>query len=61
MACRVYDPTYYKMMTKVVYDMHFENTKVKQIMWTKLNEMMLKHMFPKSNLKGFMTNSVQTN
>jgi hypothetical protein len=30
-------------------------------MWTKLNEMMLKHMFPKSNFKGFMVNNTQAN
>jgi hypothetical protein len=30
-------------------------------MWTKLNEMMLRHMFPKSNFKGFMVDSAQAN
>jgi len=30
-------------------------------MWTKLNEMMLKHGFPKPNFKGFMADSAQTN
>jgi hypothetical protein len=30
-------------------------------MWTKLNEMMLKHMFPKPNFKGFMANIAQAN
>jgi hypothetical protein len=57
MACHVYDLAYYIMMTIVVYDVPFENTKVKQIMWTKINEMMLEHMFPKSNFNGFMANS----
>jgi hypothetical protein len=30
-------------------------------MWTKLNETMLKHGFPKPNLKGFMVNNTQAN
>jgi hypothetical protein len=30
-------------------------------MWTKFNEMMLKHEFPKPNFKGFMVNSTQAN
>jgi hypothetical protein len=57
MACHMYDPTYYKMMTIVICDMQFEDIKAQQIMWTKLNEMLLKHGFPKSNFKGFMHNS----
>jgi len=56
----VYDPTYCKLMTIVVCDMQFEDTKTQQIMWTKLNEMMLKHKFPKPNFKGFMANSTTT-
>jgi hypothetical protein len=34
---------------------------VQQLMWTKLNQMMLKHRFPKPNFKGFMANSTQAN
>jgi hypothetical protein len=30
-------------------------------MWTKLNEMMLKHKFPKANFKIFMANNAQAN
>jgi hypothetical protein len=30
-------------------------------MWTKLNEMMLKHGFPKPNFKEFMGDSAQVN
>jgi hypothetical protein len=30
-------------------------------MWTKLNEMMLKHGFLKPNFKGFMVDSAQAN
>jgi hypothetical protein len=37
------------------------NTKVHQIMWTKLNDMMLKHGFPKPNFKGFMVDNAQAN
>ncbi len=49
MACHVYNPSYCKVMTITVYDMQFEDTKVQQIMWTKLNGMMQKHDFPKPN------------
>jgi len=40
MVCHVYDPAYCKVMTIVVCDMQFEDTKAQQIMWTKLNDMM---------------------
>jgi hypothetical protein len=30
-------------------------------MWIKLNEMMLRHMFPKLNFKGFMIDNAQAN
>jgi len=30
-------------------------------MWTKLNETMLKHKFPKPNFKGLMANNTQIN
>ncbi len=61
MACHVYNSTYCKVMTIVVCDMQFEETKVQQIMWTKFNEMKQKHDFPKSNFKGFMANNTQAN
>jgi hypothetical protein len=61
MACDVYDLVYYKVLTIAIYDMQFENTEVQQLMWTKLNEMMLKHGFLKSNFKGFMADITQTN
>jgi hypothetical protein len=54
MACHVYDPLYGKVLTITVCDIQSEDTKVQQLMWTKLNEMMLKHMFLKPNFKGFM-------
>ncbi len=41
--------------------MQFEDTKAQQIIWTKLNETMLKHGFPKPNFEGFMVDSAQTN
>jgi hypothetical protein len=34
-------------MTIMVCDMEFEDTEAQQIMWTKLDETMLKHGFPK--------------
>jgi hypothetical protein len=48
---------YSKRMTIVVYDMQFENTQAQHVMWTKLNDTMLKHGFPKLNFKGFMDNN----
>ncbi len=50
-----------KVTTTLVCDMQFEDIKAQQIMWTKLNETMLKHGFPKLNFEGFMANSAQTN
>ncbi len=41
--------------------MQFEDTKAQQIIWTKLNETMLKHGFPKPKFERFMANSAQTN
>jgi hypothetical protein len=47
------------VLTIAVYDMQFENIRVQWLMWTKLNEMMSKHRFPKPNFKGFMANNTQ--
>jgi len=44
----------------VVCDMQSGDTKAQQLMWTKLNEMMLKHGFLKPNFKGFMVDIAQT-
>ncbi len=41
--------------------MQFEDTKVGQFMWTKFNEMILKHGFPKPNFKGFIVHNTQAN
>jgi hypothetical protein len=46
MAFHVYDLAYCKMMAMVVCDMQSKDTKVQQIMWTRFNEIMLKHRFP---------------
>jgi hypothetical protein len=61
MACHVYNLAYCKMMTIVICDMQFKDIEVQRIMWTKLNEMMLKHRFLKPNFKEFMVNSAQAN
>lgn len=45
----VYDPFYYKVMTIVICDMQFEDTKVQCIMWWKLNKVMVRNCVP--NLK----------
>jgi hypothetical protein len=59
MACHVYDLVYCKVLTIDVCDMQFEDTKAQQLMSTKVNEMMLKHKFPKPNFKGFMADNAQ--
>ncbi len=61
MACHVYDPSYYKVMTIVICDMQFEEGEAQRIMWKKLNVTMMKHMFSKPNFKGFMANNAQVN
>jgi hypothetical protein len=57
MVCHVYDHVYCKTFTIVVCDMQFKDTEAQQIMWTRLNEMMLQHGFPKPNFKGFMADN----
>jgi hypothetical protein len=57
MVYHVYDPVYCKVLTIAVCDMQFEDTEAQQLMWTKLNEMMLKHGFAKPNFKGFMVDN----
>jgi hypothetical protein len=61
MACHVYDPSYCKVMTIVICDMKFEEAKTQRIMWTKLNVIMMKHIFLKPNFKGFMADSARVN
>jgi len=61
MAYHVYDFVYCKVLTIVICDMQIEDTEVQQFMWTKLNETMLKHRFPKPNFKEFMVDSAQAN
>ncbi len=61
MVCHVYDLAYGKVMTIVICEMQSKDIEVQQIMWTKLNETMLKHEFPKLNFKGFMAGNTQAN
>jgi hypothetical protein len=57
----MYNLAYCKVMTIIICDMQFEDMKAQQVMWTKLNDTLQKHDFPKSNFKGFMVDSVQAN
>ncbi len=41
--------------------MQCKDIEAQQLMWTKLNETMLKHKFPKPNFKGFMADNTQAN
>jgi hypothetical protein len=43
MVFHVYDCVYCKKLTIIVCDMQYEDIEVQQLMWKKLNEMMLKH------------------
>ncbi len=61
MVCHLYNHAYCKVMSIMICDMQFEDIEAQQIMWTKLNEIMLKHGFPKLNFKGFMANNTQAN
>ncbi len=61
MAYHVYDLKYCKVMTIIVCDMQFKDTKTQQIMWTKLNGIMFKHKYVEPNFKGFMVDNVQAN
>jgi hypothetical protein len=57
MACYVYDPVYYEKLTITICDMQSKEIETQRLMWTKFNETMLKHEFPKPNFKGFMTDN----
>jgi hypothetical protein len=57
MTYHVYNPTYCKVFIVVVCDMQSEDTKAQRLMWTKLNQTMLKHGSPKPKFKGFMVDS----
>jgi hypothetical protein len=61
MVCHVYNLMYCKMLTIAICDVQFEDIEAQQLMWTKLNEMMLKHKFPKPDFKGFMADNTRAN
>jgi hypothetical protein len=61
MACHVYGFTYCKIITIIICGMQFENIKAQQIIWTKFNHTMLKHMYHEPNFKGFMVDNAQAN
>ncbi len=57
MTYSMYNLAYCKVMTIVFCTIQFKDIEAQQIMWTKLNDTMLKHEFPKLNFKGLMVNS----
>jgi hypothetical protein len=61
MFYHVYNPAYCKVVTITICDMQSKDTKAQQVMWTKLNDTMLKCMFLKENFKGFMVDNAQAN
>lgn len=58
MGCHLYDSTHYKVMTIVIYDMQFEDTKAQYIMCTKFNNTMVKHGHFKPNFKKLLDNAL---
>jgi hypothetical protein len=61
-AHHVYDHVYYKVMTiTILWHVVWRHQSSTTHAWTKLNEMMLKHGFAKSNFKGFMANNTHAN
>ncbi len=61
MACHVYDPMYCKVFTIAICNMQSESTKALCVMWTKLNQVMLRFGLINPNFIGFMANSAQAN
>jgi len=57
MACHGYDPMYYKVFTIAICEMQFESTKIQCVMWTKINQVMLRFNFVNPNFKRFMANN----
>jgi len=61
MACYVYDPNFYRMMTITLCDMQFEDSIAQSNFWNNLNAVMAKHGIPLPYFKGFMANCAQAN
>ncbi len=57
MTCPIYDLIYCKVMTIIVCDMQSKDNQMQHIIWTKFNDTMVKHKYPKPNFKGFMVDS----
>ncbi len=60
-ACHVYDLVYCKMLIIAICGMQSESTKAQCVMWTKLNQVMLKFGLANPNFKGFMVDNAQAN
>ncbi len=61
MACHVYNLVYCKAFTIAVYDMQSESIEAQYVMWTKLNQVMIRFGLAHPNFKGFMVDSAQVN
>jgi len=61
LAYHVYDSLYCKVMTTVICDMQYENTRVQCVMWQNLNKVMANNGVPNPNFKGSMVDSVHAN
>jgi hypothetical protein len=61
MACHGYDSVYHKVMTNMIYDMQFEDTKAQCILWRKPNVIAEKKGLGMPVFKGFMADGVQAN
>jgi hypothetical protein len=61
MAYHVYDSRYCKVLTIACCDMQSEDGATQTLFWENLNDVMAENGVPKTNFKGFMTDSAQAN
>ncbi len=61
MACHVYDPIYFRVMTIVMFDMQVKDVEFKVLMWWALLRVMKINGVDNLQFKGFIANIVQVN
>ncbi len=61
MACHVYEPRYYKVLTIACCDMQSEDHKAQALFWENLNKVMAENGVPNVNFRGFMADSAGGN
>jgi len=61
MACHVYDPIYFRVMTIVMFDMQVKDVEFKVFMWWAPLRVMKINGVDNLQFKGFIVNIVQVN